>query len=154
MNTRFSRQSSLRHRALLIIAVLIAIQLVLAVPIFAQDGTGDTPDNTALFNRQTLFGLSALSGITLAAGNIIARVFNLGDKWRGIIALITALAMSLVHGFAVAPDPEILIRIALVIANTFVIFTSAYGLNEIIAPRGGNAGKLIARWGGDGSNVA
>lgn len=137
-------KSSFFRRLLIVIALFIAAMIIFVVPAFAQDGTA----GSVLYSRESVFSLGAMTFIILAICAVLKRFIGLSANVVSIIALVLSLLFSIGHQVAIAKEPEVVLAILLVIANTFVIFTSTYGTNEFLAPRPGTASSnnLLTSW--------
>ncbi len=138
-------KSSFFRRLLIVIALFIAALIISVVPAFAQDGTG----SSVLYSRESLFTVPVMAVVTLLIANGIGRLASLSATITSIIALAVALLLSIGHQLAVVKESDVFLSILLVIVNTFVIWSSAYGTNEFLAPRAaGTAPRngLLASW--------
>ncbi len=143
---RFPRPTkSFSFRLLIVTALSIAALFFFVVPVFAQ---GDS-SSSVLYSRESLFTVPVMAVVTLLIANGLGRVLKLSANVTSIIALGVALLLSIGHQLAVAKEPDTFMAILLVIVNTFVIWSSAYGTNEFLAPRPGTStsgNNLLSSW--------
>ncbi len=138
-------RSSFALRLLIVIALFIAATIIFTMPAFAQDGTA----GSVLYSRESLFTVPVMAVVTLLIANGLGRIIKLSSNVVSIIALAVALLLSIGHQLAVAKEPDTFMAILLVIVNTFVIWSSAYGTNEFLAPRptgSPSTGGLLSSW--------